>query len=109
MIKKALSLEYNINNDKHLQLLNKKEENDLILKMTSFPDIIKKSFNKLDPQIISNYLETLAAKFHKYYAKHRIINEDKKLTESRLFLIDSLRIILDNGLKVLGIKAKEKM
>ena len=109
MIKKALNTDYNINNDKHLQLLNQKEESDLILKMIHFPDIIKKSFNKLDPQIISNYLETLAAKFHKYYAKHRIINDDKKLTESRLFLIDSLRIILDNGLNVLGIKAREKM
>ena len=109
MIKKALNSDYNINNDKNLQLLNEKEESELILKMTYFPDMIKNSYNKLDPQIISNYLETLAAKFHKYYAKYRIINDDKKLTESRLFLIDSLRIILDNGLNVLGIKAKEKM
>ena len=46
--------------------------------MINFPDIIKKSHDKLDPQIISNYLEELASKFHKYYAGYRIINDDKK-------------------------------
>ena len=77
--------------------------------MINFPYIIKKSYDNLDPQIISNYLEELAAKFHKYYAKHRIIVDDKKITNCRLFLIDSLRIILSNGLSVLGINAKERM
>ena len=77
--------------------------------MINFPNIIKKAYDKLDPQIISNYLEDLAAKFHKYYASSRIITDDKNLSCSRLFLIDSLRIIIKNGLNVLGIKAKERM
>ena len=76
--------------------------------MINFPNIIKKSYDKLDPQIISNYLELLASKFHKYYSHFRIITEDKKITDSRLFLVDSLRIILNNGLSLLGIQAKEK-
>ena len=63
----------------------------------------------MDPQIISNYLEDLAAKFHKYYSKHRIMTDDKNITNSRLFLIDSLRIVFRNAMLILGIKAKERM
>ena len=77
--------------------------------MINFPNIIKKSYHKLDPQIISNYLEELASKFHKYYAGYRIITDDEKMRNSRLFLVDSLRIVLRNGLNLLGITAKERM
>ena len=109
ILKKANDLSLNSNETKHLDLLNTVLENDLIISMINFPYIIKKSYDNLDPQIISNYLEELAAKFHKYYAKHRIIMDYKKITNCRLFLIDSLRIILSNGLSVLGINAKERM
>jgi len=109
IIKKAKELGYNENDNKSIKSLNEKMENELIVTMINFKNIIKKSYEKLDPQIISNYLEELAAKFHKYYSKHRIITDDKKITNSRLFLINSLRIVICNALFVLGIEAKEKM
>ena len=109
MLRKALDLDLKIDNDKNLILLNEDIENDLMNTMTNFPNIIKKSYAKLDPQIISNYLEDLASKFHKYYSAFRVITENKKLTESRLYLIDSMRIIIKNGLNLLGIIEKEKM
>ena len=109
ILKKAYELDCEIHNNNNLNLLNEKIEYDLMKSMINFPNIIQKAYTKLDPQIISNYLEELAAKFHKYYAHHRIITDDKNITNSRLFLVDSLRIIIRNGLNVLGIIAKEKM
>ena len=109
ILKKAKEEKYELDNSINLELLIKDTENELIVKMINFPEIIKSAHDKLDPQIISNYLEDLAAKFHKYYANSRVITDDKKLSYSRLFLIDSIRIILNNGLNVLGIKAKERM
>ena len=109
MLRKALDLDLKIDNDKNLILLNEDIENDLMNTMTNFPNIVKKSYSKLDPQIISNYLEDLASKFHKYYSACKVITENKKLTESRLYLIDSIRIIIKNGLNLLGIIEKEKM
>ena len=109
ILKKAYELDCEIHNNNNLNLLNEKIEYDLMKSMINFPNIIQKAYTKLDPQIISNYLEELAAKFHKYYANHRIITDDKNITNSRLFLVDSLRIIIRNGLNVLGIIAKEKM
>tara|TARA_B100001142_G_scaffold112102_1_gene114068 strand:+ start:1435 stop:3060 length:1626 start_codon:yes stop_codon:yes gene_type:complete len=109
IIKKANSEDLKWSNLINLELLNETLENELIIKMINFPEIIKSAHDKLDPQIISNYLEDLAAKFHKYYGNHRIISDDKNLSCARLFLIDSIRIILNNGLDVLGIEAKERM
>ena len=109
IIKKANSEDLKWSNLINLELLNETLENELIIKMINFPEIIKSAHDKLDPQIISNYLEDLAAKFHKYYGNHRIISDDKNLSCVRLFLIDSIRIILNNGLDVLGIEAKERM
>ena len=109
ILRKAKDLNLNFGDKEKLNLLNEIMENDLMNSMINFPNIIKKAYDKLDPQIISNYLEDLAAKFHKYYASSRIITDDKNLSCSRLFLIDSLRIVIKNGLNVLGIKAKERM
>ena len=109
ILKKAKEEKYKWDNSINLELLIKNTENELIVKMINFPEIIKSAHDKLDPQIISNYLEDLAAKFHKYYTQSRIITDDKNLSYSRLFLIDSIRIILNNGLSILGIKAKERM
>ena len=109
IIRKAKDLNLNISNDSNLNLLIEPSENDLMNSMINFENIIKKSYEKLDPQIISNYLEELAAKFHKYYSKHKVISENKDLSHSRLFLINALRIVIKNGLNVLGIKEKERM
>jgi arginyl-tRNA synthetase len=109
ILRKASELDFEINNNNNLNMLNEEIENDLMNSMINFPNIVKKSYNKLDPQIISNYLEELASKFHKYYSKSRIITDDKKITQSRLFLVDSLRIVIRNGLNILGIKEKERM
>ena len=108
IIRKAKDLNLNISNDSNLNLLIEPLENDLMNSMINFENIIKKSYEKLDPQIISNYLEELAAKFHKYYSKHKVISENKDLSHSRLFLINALRIVIKNGLNVLGIKEKRK-
>ena len=109
IIRKAKDLNLNISNDSNLNLLIEPLENDLMNSMINFENIIKKSYEKLDPQIISNYLEELAAKFHKYYSKHKVISDNKDLSHSRLFLINALRIVIKNGLNVLGIKEKERM
>ncbi len=109
ILKKAKIEKYDWHDSKYLELLVEDKENELIIKMINFPEIIKTAYKKLDPQIISNYLEELAANFHKYYGNYRIITDDKKLSYSRLFLVDSIRIIFRNALNVLGIKAKERM
>ena len=77
--------------------------------MELFPNIVLSAKDLLEPQVIANYLQETAAKFHKYYANCRIITENEDLTLSRIALASATKIVLRNGLKILGIKAPEKM
>ena len=90
-------------------LLDKENEVKLMKVMSNFPVTMHTMLDTLEPQIIANYLQTLAAQFHKFYGTCKVITENKELTQSRLGLILSTKIILSTGLSILGISAPEKM
>ena len=90
-------------------LLIHKSEISLIKSLNEFPETMIKVLDSLEPQVIANYLHTISAEFHKFYAKCRVITDDIELTKSRLHLIKSVKIILGNCLKILGIQAPERM
>ena len=98
-----------INGKFDASLLNHESEISLIKSLNDFPEVMVKVLDNLDPQIIANYLHSIASEFHKFYAKCRVITDDIELTKSRLNLINSAKIVLGNGLKILGIQAPEKM
>ena len=91
------------------RLLVNKAEISLIKSLYEFPEIMKKTLNTLEPQSIANHLHDIASEFHKFYAKCRVITDDVELTKSRIHLIKSVKIVLANGLNILGIQAPEKM
>ena len=74
-----------------------------------FPLIIKNTFDTLEPQGIANYLQNLAGQFHRYYANTRIITNDHNVTAARLVLVNAIKIVISNGLIILGINAPERM
>ena len=90
-------------------LLDHESEIDLLKQLELFPNIVLSAKDLLEPQVIANYLQETATKFHKYYANCRIITENEDLTLSRIALASATKIVLSNGLKILGIKAPEKM
>ena len=91
------------------RLLVNTAEISLIKSLYEFPEIMKKTLNTLEPQSIANHLHDIASEFHKFYAKCRVITDDVELTKSRIHLIKSVKIVLANGLNILGIQAPEKM
>ena len=93
----------------NFNLLTEKEEINLMKNLNCFDEIIIDSLNTLEPQTIANYLQQLATSFHKFYANHRVINSNKELTNSRIKLILSTKIVLENGLDILGISHPQKM
>jgi arginyl-tRNA synthetase len=111
IIKKAEQAGVKIDKSKlsKLQLLDKEEEFELIKKLSSLKEVIKKSALTWKPHFLTTYLYDLASSFHKYYTVHRIITEDEELTRARLILIDCTRIVLFNSLKILGVSVPESM
>ncbi|MDP7027774.1 MAG: arginine--tRNA ligase [Candidatus Marinimicrobia bacterium] len=92
-----------------LSPLNLDSEIQLIKLLLEFPNIIGKAKDNLEPQTIATYLQSLAGLFHKYYAKERVVTEDRNKTSARLILVQALQIVLNNGLSLLGIHALERM
>lgn len=109
IIKHAQEQGYALPDQADLELLSKDEEIALIKKLSEFPDVISKAVKFLEPHRIPNYLQELAAAFHRFYHHHRVVTEDRDLTEARLVLIQSTRIVLANGFRLLGISAPERM
>lgn len=92
-----------------LKLLHTPEEKSILKLLVLFPDIVSSCARSYEVHSIPNYLVELASEFHSFYNKHRVLGEDEKLTQARLVLVEGVRIVLRNGLKLLGIEAPEKM
>ncbi len=109
IIKRGESVDIRFGQEYDSELLNHPAEIQLIKTMTEFGPTLEAVLKTLEPQMVANYLQNLATAFHKFYTECRVITEDKSLTQARLALIGSVKIVLANGLQVLGITAPEKM
>ena len=90
-------------------LLKEEEELDLLRSLRQFPLVVSLSADALEPYVILQYLQDLAKSFHSFYNKHRVICDDGALSKARLILVDCVRIILANGLGLLGVSLPKKM
>lgn len=85
-------------------------ERDIILTLAQFPQVFLDSAENLRPNAIADYVNMLADKFNKFYSKLAVIKaESVSLSDARLILVDSARIVFRNALKLLGIEAPERM
>ena len=93
----------------NLELLKDASEIKLIKQLMLFPSAIQLASNKSEPQVLCEYLREVAAAFHLFYHNCRIIGEDIELMKARLFLAKITKIVLKNGLTILGISQPERM
>ena len=100
----------NLINTNVLNSLTDDLESQIIRKLIVFPELISKCVDTLEPQNISNFLTELSSIFHSYYAKVKVIDSDSdKITHARIYLINAIRIVIRNGLNILGISSPDKM
>ncbi|MCM8776130.1 MAG: arginine--tRNA ligase [Candidatus Omnitrophica bacterium] len=91
------------------ELLQSQEEISLMKLISEYPDVLIQASKTLEPYVVSDYLKELASCFHRFYQFHRVVTENKDLTGARLLLVDAVRIVLRNGLEVLGISQPDSM
>ena len=92
-----------------LDRLTEPEERLLMRSLSRYPEVLALSAAKLAPQHLVHYLRDLANDFHSYYNAHVFIVEDAALRDARLTLCAATRIVLANGLGILGVSAPETM
>lgn len=93
----------------NLEKLVAEEELKLIKQVAAFQEQVERSATTLHPHVIFTYLMTLAAAFHAYYNRHKVIMADKPLSLARLSLVLAVKKVIRNGLALLGVSAPERM
>lgn len=112
ILKKARKAKLSIKNFdvKKLRKLNKEDELNLIKKMSDLSSILCLCADNREPHRLANYVHELAGMFHKYYAKFKIIDENKEdLSLARLYLISAVQNVISVSLGLMGISSPKKM
>lgn len=84
-------------------------ERELIKQLSLLPEEIKLAARDYDPSRINRYVIELAARFHRFYNSCRIKGEETEVLDARLKLADTVRIVIESCLKLVGVTAPEKM
>jgi arginyl-tRNA synthetase len=92
-----------------LSPLESEQELQLLRLLLDYPAVIEDAARDFAPHLVAFYLKELAAAFHSYYNSNRFLVDDERVCLARLALAMSLRQVLRNGLKLLGVSAPEKM
>ena len=93
----------------NFKLLNHPKELALIKQLIKFPEIIEDTTKDYQVQRLPQYSTDLATTFHQFYRDCRVISDDEELTQARLALVSTTKIVLKNTLNLMGISAPEKM
>ena len=81
---------------------------EIIKHIQNFSTVVERAGDKFDPSLIAKYAINLAQAFNKYYAHTRILDESPE-RDSRLALAYATGVVLKEALRLLGVKAPDKM
>ena len=95
--------------DVNVEILQDKESMQVINMISNFKAIIKSVAQRNEPSILARYLINLAQSFSVFYNNNRILEEEKEIQDSRLYLTYMVKTVLEKGLELLGIEVPEKM
>jgi len=95
--------------DPDLTALTLPEEQRLIKHLADYPDVLAEAAESVEPHRVTFYLMDLAELFHAYYHDNRVLLEDPVVKKARLYLVEAVRLVVANGLTILGVTAPERM
>ncbi len=93
----------------HVQLLKEKSELQLIKKLMQFPGTVERCLAEFAPHQMTQYLSDVSTAFHKFYTECWVLTDDMDLSRARLALCLATQTVFQNGFRILGIAAPEKM
>jgi arginyl-tRNA synthetase len=93
----------------NVDLLIAPEELALMKMLLQFPETVESCAGAFEPHRLADYLHEVAGAFHTFYHQHRVVTDDDAMTAARLTLCQAVRIVIRNGLDILGITAPEQM
>ncbi|MGE8124762.1 arginine--tRNA ligase [Staphylococcus capitis] len=82
---------------------------DLLKKVAEFETTIESAAEHRAPHRLTNYIQDLAAAFHKFYNAEKVLTDDIEKTKALVAMIEAVRITLHNALTLVGVTAPESM
>jgi arginyl-tRNA synthetase len=114
LLRNAAELGVSRGDDFDPSLLSHERENDLLKTLGDFPAVVATAAELREPHRIARYLEEqVANNYHRFYDACRVLPQGDEpatdLTRARLWLVEATRVVLANGLALLGVSAPERM
>jgi arginyl-tRNA synthetase len=113
LLRNATDLGIDRGDDFDPSLLGDPHASDLLGALGEFPRIVASAAELREPHRVARYLEALAGTYHRFYDADRVLPMGDEpataLTHARLWLVEATRIVLANGLGLLGVSAPERM
>ena len=80
---------------------------NLLFSALLLPEVLEDAFNSRQVQKVNDYLKNLASALHKFYNENRVVGSEDEAKLLKLFAVVALSLRV--GLKLIGIRAKDKM
>lgn len=109
ILRKAEEVGFTFDEEADLTRLTHEAEIALVKELLRFPDVLQQIAAAREPHRVAVYLREVAVAFTKFYDQCHIIGEERALATARRLLAQAARIVLHNGLGVLGVSAPERM
>jgi arginyl-tRNA synthetase len=94
-------------------LLSHPEERGLLRTLAEMPRVVASAAALAEPHRVARYLEDTASTFHGFQDACRALpvgdEEPSALHAARLLLVDAARVVLANGLRLLGVPAPSRL
>ena len=88
-------------------------DNELYYKLrgglSQFSLILDRVIIENGPHVLSRYLLNLASVFNQFYGAHKVIVEDETIKNTNLLLIQAVRVVLNEGMRLLGMEYLDEM
>ncbi|PSS12601.1 hypothetical protein M430DRAFT_126279 [Amorphotheca resinae ATCC 22711] len=93
----------------NLSLLTESHAINLIRVISQYPDVVQNTLKTLEPTTILTYLFKMTHTLSSSYDHLRIVGSEKELMKARMALYDAARVVLNNGMRLLGLTPVERM
>src|SRR5690349_8010535 len=85
------------------------EAGPILIGLARFPDVVRSAAERCEPSELAQYLLALCRELNNWYREQRVLDQDAALTASRLALVRASKVVISNGLRLLGLGAPEQM
>lgn len=92
-----------------LSLLTEEHATNLVRLLSQWPDVVQNTLRTLEPSTVLTYLFRMTHAMSSSYDHLQVVGSEPELMKARMALYDATRIVLNNGMRLLGLNPVERM